>query len=89
MNGGKFEVKGEGEYSVHFKNVIVIGPLPDKSIADSIAIEYNYITEKRKAAIQIAIDKAEKEINDVCCGVIDNVTHIIRNPEANKINPCD
>lgn len=62
----KFEVKGEENYNVYCKSIIVVGPLPSKELANNIAQEYNWITEKRKENLVGAIGKVSKLIVDVC-----------------------
>ena len=79
LSEGRFEVKtSNGDYSVHFKRVVVVGPIPDKSIAESIAEEYNNITDKRRIAIEGAMGDAEKNISKSCGGAIDKITSALK-----------
>lgn len=85
LDEGEFEVKevANGNYSVFFKRVVVIGPVPKKQFADSIAEEFNEFIQNRKRSISDALKKAEHAIYGACDDVADALLGNER-PEAGQ-----
>jgi len=86
LSGSRFEVKPDGDmFSVHFKRVVVVGPLPDQDVANSIAAEYNDIIDRRVEKIHNALEQAEKEILSVGEHVLEKVNKSIEPPVLKNI----
>ena len=68
LEGDKFDVKGDDNlgYNIYVKRVVVVSSLPEKSVAEKVAQEYNDITRCRKEAIEKVIDNAKNEIESSC-----------------------
>lgn len=73
----KFIVKeNNGGYAVYCKRIIIVPSLPEKSVANTIAEEYNQITEKRKVSIEQSLRKAEDQIEKVYLGAYEDVNKV-------------
>ena len=70
-----FQVKEyeNGDSAVMLKSIIVVGPLSEKKYAESLARELNSFVEKRKVAIETALQEAEQVVRSAISGAINNV----------------
>ena len=85
-----FQVKEyeNGDSAVMLKSIIVVGPLSEKKYAESLARDLNGFIDRRKKAIEMALQEAEKVVRSAISGAINNVDAAIVGRDTEDTYGC-